>query len=146
MSLFEKKKRPPKRAAGAAHALPRIAQPEACNLCSFCVQTCPTNALTIREDEETTALQLMDALCLGCSKCVRICPTEVLHLEDTLADYSRQTLRISPRTRCKNCGQPIVSQAEMEAVRAQIGEPEWLQYCLDCRAIFLSEKSYELSR
>ena len=144
--LFEKKKRLKRKSLSNVRPLPRIAEPKACNLCSFCVQVCPTKALVTREDDDTSALQIMDSLCSGCSKCVRTCPTGALHLIDTLADDSWQTLRTSLRVHCPHCGEPTVSQAEFEAVCAQIGEPEWLRYCLDCRSVFLSEKSHALSR
>jgi len=115
-----------------------------CTLCGFCVQVCPTRALSIRETPMETALMLNAAACIGCGKCERPCETHVLKMnqpaESSEAGAGWQMLRQSPRVMCPSCGQPTVSRAEFEYVAAQIGQPAWLAYCLDCRFAFL-EKS-----
>lgn len=118
---------------------PIVAQAR-CTLCGFCVQRCPTGALTIHEDEEETVLYLSGARCTGCSKCVKVCETGAIEMERAPQGPVEgmpagwQPLRRSPRARCPGCGQPTVSEAELDFVARQIGRPQWLAYCLRCRA------------
>ena len=117
---------------------PALADGAACNLCGFCVQTCPTRALGIREDDATTALWLNADLCVGCERCVRVCPSEALALEGAKSPSNLVLLRQSPRAACPHCGAFTVSQTEIETISAQLGEhPAWLDYCLDCRPLFM---------
>jgi ferredoxin len=105
----------------------------ACTLCGFCVQVCPTRALAIRETEHITALVLSPTACIGCSRCVRTCMTNSMHLANGPVCTTAQVLYESPRAHCPICGEPTVSEAEIDAIAAQIGTPGWLYYCLECR-------------
>ena len=60
--------------------LPVVARAEACTLCSFCVQVCPTRALRVDEDARETRLVLDPAACTGCGKCVRTCDSRALRM------------------------------------------------------------------
>jgi nitrate reductase assembly molybdenum cofactor insertion protein NarJ/NAD-dependent dihydropyrimidine dehydrogenase PreA subunit len=123
--------------SGAAHRLPSMPQPELCSLCSFCVQVCPTRALAVQETDEATRLLLNAANCVSCGHCLQICPSHALQFESSPADGSRSVLRQSPRACCPACGQPTISEAELEEVAARIGAPSWLNYCLNCRSQLL---------
>ncbi len=132
----------PRRSGGIR--LPIIQSTAGCTLCGFCVQVCPTHALNIRETRTETTLRLNVAACVGCGKCERVCEAQVMTMNHPaesleLADGWR-ALRESPRVMCPSCGQPTVSRAEFDYVAAQIGQPAWLAYCLDCRPAFM-EKS-----
>ncbi len=120
-----------------ARGLPVLHQPEDCTLCSFCVQVCPTRALAIRETDECTTLLLADSKCTGCERCVRVCMVNALRLAPAAPNAGQRVLRESPRARCPACGESTVSQAELDAVVARIGDPAWLHYCSDCRALVL---------
>ena len=127
--------------------LPTVQTEEKCSLCGFCVQVCPTHALSITENREETTLILSPADCVLCRKCERICqfqaiqilpqpvfaehPVDVLRLEE-----EKFVLRKSSLATCRACGEPIASQAEVEFVRHQLGYPAWLDYCLACRTLF----------
>jgi len=113
--------------------LPEITGPQACNLCGFCIQACPTRALYILEDDHTTALHLDPQLCIHCSKCVKICHLESLTLTAAPSPHHNIQLHTSPRASCSLCGAPTVSEAELASVAAKLGNPDWLSYCLDCR-------------
>lgn len=125
----------------ANSTLPQIWQPSACTLCGFCVQTCPTHALNIRETAQETILCLNIPACTGCQKCARICNTNAVIMyvskEDAAKANESVALRRSPRSRCPGCGQATISHAEMEYVASQIGSPTWLPYCLSCRGDLL---------
>ncbi len=130
---------PRRTASRAARGLPTLLQPESCNLCSFCVQVCPTHALAIRETDEITKLVLADSGCIACGRCVRACMTNALQLSAAAPYRGQRVLRQSPRAHCPSCGQPTVSQAELQEVAARIGAPAWLDYCLDCRLLVLEK-------
>lgn len=120
--------------------LPQLHNPDACTLCGFCAQVCPTQALWVDEDNEMTRLRLVASLCVGCRKCEQVCDQQALSMylsEDgvQLAE-SDAVLRQSPRALCPGCGCATVSTAELAAVVAMLEEhPTWLDYCLECRAL-----------
>ncbi len=114
--------------------LPELIDPEACNLCGFCVQRCQTQAMAIQETVDQTALELIASRCTGCGRCIAACDASLLKMKSTgIQPQSSQVLRISERLVCKKCGQPMVSRAEMDYVMQQLGHLAWLEYCLDCR-------------
>ena len=122
--------------------LPSLPNPNDCTLCGFCVQVCPVQALAVRENESDTMLMLNAQACTGCRKCEKICDTKAitminntqLHPERSRRDAtSTMILRQSPRAICPSCHKPTVSRAELEYVGAQLGNPAWLDYCLECR-------------
>jgi nitrate reductase assembly molybdenum cofactor insertion protein NarJ/NAD-dependent dihydropyrimidine dehydrogenase PreA subunit len=127
-------RRPPAR---AERCLPAMPQPDICSLCSFCVQVCPSRALAIHETEETTMLLLIASKCIACERCVRVCIGNALRLLPATQGERRRILRQSPRAHCPACGQPTVSQAELDEVAARIGAPTWLDYCSACRPVVL---------
>jgi ferredoxin len=130
---------PPRRGSSSQpmRGLPTLSQPENCNLCSFCVQVCPTHALTIHETDKITALLLTDSTCVACGRCVRACTSHALQPGTGIPCAGQHVLRESLRARCRGCGQPTVSEAELEEVAARIGAPIWLNYCSDCRPLLL---------
>ncbi|MBZ0275332.1 MAG: molecular chaperone TorD family protein [Anaerolineae bacterium] len=145
LALQMSQSRPRKKAAKATGQLPGLQEPEACNLCGFCVQVCPTRAFSIQETENITALYMADSACVACNQCVRVCSTQALKMDDRAAVPSWHALRESPRVHCRGCGEPMISQAEWEAVSDQLGSPTWLGYCMECRPILMRD-SYEFSR
>ncbi|RME11961.1 MAG: 4Fe-4S dicluster domain-containing protein [Bacteroidetes bacterium] len=114
--------------------LPQIPDITLCTLCSFCVQVCPTHALSMREDDHATRLTLNPSLCIRCHKCEQVCEEKAIDLQGKPAAAPMLVLRESPRATCPRCGKPTVSEAEVTAVVARLGShPAWLDYCLECR-------------
>ena len=131
--------------------IPHIEKAEECILCGFCVQVCPTHALAVREDRQTTALWLSVPACIHCQKCMHVCPPHVIDMVEIKPDSRLRIenqsrpgtseaqagqlflLSESPRSTCPKCGEPTVSRAEMNYVIQQIGHPAWLDYCSNCR-------------
>lgn len=128
---------PPRKQRAARHkpaGLPRILNPQACTLCGFCIQVCPTHALLMQEDNLATRLTLTPSLCIHCHKCERVCQEQAMDLLGEPVTATALVLRQSSRATCSRCGQPTVSQAEISAIVGRLGEhPAWLDYCLQCR-------------
>ncbi len=140
--LSEAARPPRRRVAALARQQPAMLRAEACHLCGFCVQVCPTQALMIRESADQTALILTPSACTGCLKCEAICNVGALHMIATAETPAAapRLLRRSPRVICPGCGQATVSQAEYDFVAAQIGPAPWLARCLPCRAATLEQQ------
>ena len=114
--------------------LPAIANTTACSFCSFCAQVCPTHALRMVEDNQTTRLQLLVDGCIHCGKCERVCDEKALVMCEKELGERVVLLCESPRAHCPLCGRPTVSQAEISAISRRLGShPVWLDYCLECR-------------
>ncbi len=120
--------------------LPVIPDGDACTLCGFCVQVCPTQALLIKETGTETGLILKPLECISCGKCERVCEYDALIMQKT-GDTVRtepHALRVSERVACAHCGTPMVSAAELNAIAVMLGErPQWLNYCMECRPLFM---------
>jgi TorA maturation chaperone TorD/Fe-S-cluster-containing hydrogenase component 2 len=127
--------------------LPTLKNPAACTLCGLCVGSCPLGALRMLENDAETALTLNPSQCVGCNRCVRMCPQQILSL--SLRTQTRReteakngagyrVLWQSPRAACPNCGEPTVSQAELEAVFARLQPDRVMQrrlsLCAACKS------------
>ncbi len=123
-------------------SLPAILQADDCTLCGFCSQVCPTRVLTIREDQAETALVLRyDLTCTSCNKCAEVCDTKAIEIVPSEeARTENKILRRAERPLCKECDAPLISAAELEYIARQLGNPEWLAYCLDCRPLLMERQ------
>ena len=120
-------------------SLPAIPQADDCTLCGFCSQVCPTHVLTIREDQAETALILRhDLVCTSCNKCAEVCDTKAIEMVPIeAARTENKILHRAERPLCKECDAPLISAAELAYIARQLGNPEWLAYCLDCRPLLM---------
>jgi TorA maturation chaperone TorD len=113
--------------------IPQIANSDECSLCGFCVQVCPTKALRIRENNQTTELWVLPEYCISCRKCEQVCDRNLLSVYQS-KPTEPVMLRGSLRATCPACGTQTVSQAEIAFITDQLGgHPVWLDFCLDCR-------------
>ncbi|MFZ0545026.1 MAG: molecular chaperone TorD family protein [Candidatus Promineifilaceae bacterium] len=117
---------------------PTISHEALCSLCGFCVQVCPSGVLEIQETTQKTMLRVAASTCNGCRKCVTACPSGVLNIHACDNEYEmpdEPTILLSSlRVLCPGCGQATVSQAELKFVAEQLGQQDWLPYCLPCRS------------
>ncbi|MFQ5340125.1 MAG: molecular chaperone TorD family protein [Anaerolineae bacterium] len=131
------------RARQAGAWLPVLQDPAACTLCGLCVGSCPLGALRVVESATETALTLDVQQCIGCDRCARTCPEKVLILASDsqskpVNGTRRRVMRQSHRAACPNCGQPTVSQAELDAVFARLqpdpATQQRLSLCVECKS------------
>ncbi len=65
---------------------------EACTGCGICLEWCPTDAISLNEEE---LAQSDESACLGCGVCSRFCPEEAISLKEGL----RRVFILPPRLR-----------------------------------------------
>jgi len=65
---------------------------DACTGCGTCVDWCPTEAITLNEDEKAVR---NESACFGCGVCARFCPEEAIALQEGL----RKVFILPPRLR-----------------------------------------------
>jgi len=118
--------------------LPMVGIADQCTLCGFCIPACQSHALRMCENHKETSLILKASACNGCGDCQRACEYYAIYMENyPIGDdaWNRDiVLRQSPRASCPACGQPTVSRAEMDYLKARLGSPTWLEFCTDCRS------------
>ena len=124
---------------------PAMLDPEACTLCGLCTGVCPPGALWIAEDDHATRLTLDPSRCTGCGRCLQTCPEQVLSKAQNAAldGASRVTmsrvLAASNRVVCPQCGQPTVSEAELQAVFRRLQPDPTLMrqfsLCVECKSM-----------
>lgn len=122
-----------RKTATAGRNVPFLKNVSECTLCGFCFRVCRTRALSIEENEITTALLLTPERCNGCQKCIKVCPEGVLLIRRDMGGVEQALLKESPRSICPACKTPTISEAELAHVSSKLGNPEWLLYCLECR-------------
>jgi TorA maturation chaperone TorD/ferredoxin len=131
-----------KRAGQIGLRLPTLKDPAACTLCGLCVGSCPVGVLCVSESGMETKLVLNPSQCVGCNRCANTCPQQVLSLwtcsqAGAAHGAGNQILRHSPRATCPKCGQPTVSQAELNAVFARLQVDPVTQHrlslCVSCK-------------
>lgn len=131
--------------------VPVLVSPTDCTLCGLCTGRCKTGALRIVEDATLTQLTLFATRCIGCDLCAEICPESVLEMadgspseqgdgtDDGSQPVSGWRLRSSTRLACPRCGQPTVSEAEMDGICARLQLDEQMQrrmrLCVACKSV-----------
>lgn len=121
----------------AEFTAPALPAPNDCSLCGLCVGSCPLRALAVVEDDNETTLVLDLSRCVGCMACLRGCPEGVLTGSTAFPGEGLQVLRRSVRARCPLCGDPTVSQSELDAVFARLQPDPLLErqmsLCVACK-------------
>lgn len=70
-----------------------------CSGCGNCQRICPTQAITLENDEQGQIVTLDRGVCIGCQRCVRLCPTGTLTEDRStrVATRRRDSLVLSNR-------------------------------------------------
>ncbi|MBI3988413.1 MAG: 4Fe-4S dicluster domain-containing protein [candidate division NC10 bacterium] len=111
---------------------------KACTLCGVCPDRCPTGALFLQENTQTSKLLFDHASCVACFSCVEACPEKVLTVEREL-DFGQirnePTILAEDRiTSCRRCGKPIAPSHMLQKVQPLFSpQPLDLEVCSFCR-------------
>ncbi|AGK61713.1 Formate hydrogenlyase subunit 6/NADH:ubiquinone oxidoreductase 23 kD subunit (chain I) [Archaeoglobus sulfaticallidus PM70-1] len=54
--------------------------PKSCLACRICVNSCPSEAIEVKEEEGKRTLRIDKDKCTGCGICVKECPVQILEL------------------------------------------------------------------
>ncbi len=114
-----------------------------CSVCGLCANSCPTNALSLKQEEARVKLTFNYSLCVACDICVRCCPTKAISYENVL-DLAKIcadsiTLIQDKLEKCETCGSFFSSQKQIELIvnRAGLKSEEYFlllsKYCPNCR-------------
>lgn len=89
-----------------ASLFPEVVVADTCRDNRLCAATCPTGALLLELEEETSSLLFDPEICTGCRSCVEVCPTASLALSPAgeAEPVRRRVLRRRSLVRCVGCG------------------------------------------
>ncbi len=117
-----------------------------CTACGACVAACPTGALSMEDEGDSTCISFDSALCCACGLCVPRCPEGdrgVLRLTRQVdlrrLRSGRATLFRSQRLTCRACGAPITAAAMVSRLAEMLGDQYTslaatiTRYCSHCR-------------
>jgi ferredoxin len=113
---------------------------DGCTLCGACVTACPSEALAMEEEENTT-LTFRAASCVACGGCEPVCSENVVRVDratrlSALAE-ERHVLFQDSSPRCVSCGEPIMPQAMLDRLKKSLKDHPSFEiiskYCMECR-------------
>ena len=116
---------------------------ETCILCGLCVRACEDRlgigALGFSQRgiarQVGTPYREASDLCVGCLACVSVCPTGYARTHDEGSVRHMDTWRTKlPLETCKECGQPFVSERQLQQIRGKLPEHMPVEkVCAVCR-------------
>ncbi len=89
-----------------------------CTGCLACVENCPANALSFKDDGEKRTILHNMVRCARCGNCWRICPKEAIDFGHFLDDKWDEVVSLKI-IRCEICGEPVYSENLQDALSEQ---------------------------
>jgi ferredoxin len=117
---------------------------DACTGCGTCASSCPTDAITVREEAQRTSLWFDAVRCVACGTCVARCPEAGSGAISLARAVDSQRWRAGPArlwegevARCSACGAPIAATALLARFASRLGDERLVTAlsarCPDCR-------------
>lgn len=106
---------------------------EKCIGCGACVNVCPPNALTLKEDDDYKILEYFVGRCIYCWRCIDVCPLQAIEgtVEFELASNSIEDLYevlVIDVVKCKYCGKPSTTTAMKDYI---LGKTRYAEEYID---------------
>lgn len=115
-----------------------------CTLCGACPERCPTGALRLLEDGDSSRLLFDHGRCVACEACVQVCPEAAVEMTRGLvfARLSGETILAEDQmARCQRCGTSIAPQRMLRKIQRSLNQTmarggEALgRYCPSCQML-----------
>jgi ferredoxin len=114
-----------------------------CSFCGSCASHCPTNAISLKQEDPQVKLIFNYSLCMACGLCHKYCPEKAIDHEN-IFDLQRlcspeYALIMAKKTKCECCGSWFLPQKQIEKIlsRVSIKSEKYSQllssYCPNCR-------------
>ena len=114
-----------------------------CSFCGSCANHCPTNAISLKQEEARVKLMFNYSLCIACGLCHKYCPEKAIAHEN-IFDLPRlytleSVLIMGKKTKCEHCGSWFLPQKQIEKILSRVpikSEKYSLSlssYCPNCR-------------
>ncbi len=116
-----------------------------CMSCGACANACPAQLISIQDEADIRTLSFELRRCTYCGNCRDACPQEAITLSPQfeLSTLTPDELAIHAEFKlitCRNCGQPVGTQRQLELVREkllasemQLPDLSYLQLCRSCK-------------
>ncbi|MBW2050470.1 MAG: 4Fe-4S binding protein [Deltaproteobacteria bacterium] len=85
---------------------------EKCNGCLSCVENCPAEALTWRDNDQKRTILHNMARCVRCANCWRICPQDAIEFLHFMENQWDEVVALR-LVHCRVCGEPLFT-ADLE--------------------------------
>lgn len=90
-----------------------------CIGCGACVNSCPSNALTMEDIKDVRTIRLFFGLCICCGTCEEICPVDAIRMleEFEFASLRKEDLEEEFKfhmVECKSCGKFFTTRRVIE--------------------------------
>jgi len=114
--------------------------PAKCRGCGACIPICPSNALTLRFEDDKAVLEYFKGKCVFCGMCADIRPANAITItrEFELAVVELEDLKeevIHVVSKCIICGKPFDTIAQLKYVRdLRLITEKYVYVCLECRS------------
>ena len=93
---------------------------ENCNGCLACVENCPANALSWKDNGEKRVILHNMARCARCANCWRICPQGAIEFQHFLENKWDEVISLD-LVHCKVCGEPIYTSGLEKTLSGKTG-------------------------
>lgn len=114
---------------------------DTCVVCGGCVLVCPTEALSLEDNDIAIRLHLNPQDCISCEACVSSCAHYAIELDWVNANAG--IVAESEWVYCRGCGEKLANRAEIDAMCQQLRNAGFSEALLEFTANFCASCKYQ---